>query len=76
MIRLCAFADEAGDSITEQISALKRNSISLIELRSINAKNVLDFSLDDLAALVYMNPCYLSRLFKKIFLQWFFILKN
>lgn len=32
----------------------------------INKNYSLDFSLDDLAALVYMNPCYLSRLFKKI----------
>ena len=32
----------------------------------INKNYSLDFSLDDLAGIVYMNPCYLSRLFKKI----------
>ena len=36
MIRLCAFSDEAGNSLKEQIEALKSNSISLMELRSID----------------------------------------
>lgn len=46
-IRLCAFADEAGETLSNQISALKRNQISLIELRSIDGKNVLDFSFEE-----------------------------
>ena len=45
IIRLCAFSDEVGNSLKEQIDALKRNSISLMELRSIDKKNVLDFTL-------------------------------
>lgn len=47
MIRLCAFSDEAGSSLKEQIIALKRNNISLMELRSIDKKNVADFSLEE-----------------------------
>ena len=37
-IRLCAFSDEAADSIDGQIAALKRNEISLTELRSVDKK--------------------------------------
>lgn len=44
MIRLCAFADEAGPSLAEQINALKKHNIHLIELRSVDGKNVLDFT--------------------------------
>ena len=47
MIKLCAFADEAASSLEEQISALKRNGISYLELRSIHGKNVKDFSLEE-----------------------------
>jgi sugar phosphate isomerase/epimerase len=47
MIKLCAFSDEAGSSLNEQITALKRNSISLMELRSIDNKNVSDFSIEE-----------------------------
>jgi sugar phosphate isomerase/epimerase len=47
MIRLCAFSDEAGNSLKEQIEALKRNSISLMELRSIDKKNVADFTIEE-----------------------------
>ena len=45
MIRLSAFSDEAGRSIYEQIDAMKRNGISLTELRSIDGKNVSDFTI-------------------------------
>ncbi len=38
MIRLCAFADEAGTTLEEQITALKKHRISLIEIRSIDKK--------------------------------------
>ena len=44
MIKLSAFSDEAGNSIQEQISALRRNGIALIELRSIDGKNVAEFT--------------------------------
>jgi sugar phosphate isomerase/epimerase len=47
MIRLCAFSDEAGSSLKEQIDALKRNGISLMELRSIDKKNVADFTIEE-----------------------------
>ena len=47
MIKLCAFSDEAGSSIYSQIEALKRNNISLVELRSIDNKNVSDFSISE-----------------------------
>ena len=46
-LKLCAFADEAGSSIFEQIDALKRNNISAIELRSIDGKNVFDFTIEE-----------------------------
>jgi sugar phosphate isomerase/epimerase len=39
-IRLCAFADEAGKLLSEQISALKRNKIYLIEIRSVDGINI------------------------------------
>ena len=44
MIRLCAFADEADVTIKGQIAALKRNGISLIEVRGINGTNVADLT--------------------------------
>lgn len=40
MIRLCAFSDEAADSLSGQIAALKRNNITLTEFRSVEGKNV------------------------------------
>ncbi len=40
MIRLSAFSDEAGKSLSDQIAALTRNNISLTELRSVDDKNV------------------------------------
>lgn len=46
MIFLSAFADEAGTSLKEQISALKKNQISYIEIRSIDDVNVLDFTIE------------------------------
>ena len=47
MIRLSAFSDEAGSSIQEQIEAMKRNGISLTELRSIDGKNVSTFTIEE-----------------------------
>ena len=44
MIRLCAFSDEAADSLSGQIAALHRNNIALTELRSVDKTNVAAFS--------------------------------
>lgn len=44
MIRLCAFSDEADESLQGQIAALRRNDIALTELRSVGGKNVALFS--------------------------------
>lgn len=44
MIRLCAFADEADKMLAGQIEALKRNGISLIEVRSVDNKNVSELT--------------------------------
>ncbi len=46
---LSAFADEASPTIEGQIAALQRNHISLIEPRSVNGRNILDFSEAELA---------------------------
>ena len=43
-IRLCAFADEASESLSGQILALQRNGISLLEIRGVNGKNVKDIT--------------------------------
>ena len=43
-IKLCAFADEAGDSLPEQIRALTENGIDLIEVRAIDKVNVTKFT--------------------------------
>lgn len=43
---LSAFADEIDPSLQKQIEVLKRNDVSYIELRSIDGKNVSDFSND------------------------------
>ena len=42
MTRLSAFADEASTDFTGQLAALKRNGISLIELRGLDGKNIAD----------------------------------
>lgn len=49
MIRLSAFADEASASLDGQIEALLRNGIGYIDVRSIEGKNVLDFTLEEAA---------------------------
>lgn len=49
MIKLCAFADEAGNLLEEQIKALNENKIRYIELRNVNNKNVMDLTLDEAA---------------------------
>ncbi len=44
MIKLAAFADEIDPSLDVQIEHCRRNSVTHIELRSIDGKNVLDFT--------------------------------
>ena len=48
---LSAFADEAGDSLEEQIAALKENEIDYIEPRNISKRGILDFSEEELVNL-------------------------
>lgn len=43
MLKLSAFADEISPSIDEQIRVCRENGVSLIEMRGVNGKNVLDF---------------------------------
>ena len=45
---LSAFADEAGTTLQEQITALKRNDISYIEPRNINGKPILTLTDEEL----------------------------
>ena len=45
---LSAFADEAGDSLDEQIAALKGNGIGFIEPRNIGGKGILDLPDEEL----------------------------
>ena len=49
-IRLCAFADEGGTTIEEQIEALRANNINLVELRSIDGRNISKISEDEARA--------------------------
>lgn len=44
MIRLCAFSDEYGNKLEEQIEGLKLNNIHLIEIRNVDGKNILNFT--------------------------------
>lgn len=47
MIRLCAFADEADSTLQGQIKALNENNIPYLEVRGINGKSVINFTLDE-----------------------------
>ena len=44
MIKLCAFSDEAASDLREQTAALRKHNVQYTELRSVNGKNVADFS--------------------------------
>ena len=46
MIRLSAFSDEAGNGLQEQIDALKRNGISLMEIRNVDGINVKKLTIE------------------------------
>ena len=43
-MRLCAFADEASANLDGQIEALKRNNISLLEIRGVDGQNIKEIS--------------------------------
>ena len=47
MIKLCAFADEADSTLCGQIKALNENSIPYIEVRGINGKSVINFTIEE-----------------------------
>ena len=42
--RLCAFADEASPELSGQIAAMKRNGISLLEIRGVDGENISGLS--------------------------------
>ena len=42
--KLAAFADEAGSSIGEQISAMKENDVTYLEIRGVNGENISDLT--------------------------------
>ena len=43
-MRLCAFADEASPLLTGQIAALKRNELTLLEIRGVDSENIKDLT--------------------------------
>ena len=51
MIHLSAFSDEAGAGLQEQIAALKRNGISLMEIRNVDGINVQKLTLEQAEAI-------------------------
>ena len=44
-MKLCAFADEASVDLQGQIEALKRNNISLLEIRGVDGENIKDMEI-------------------------------
>lgn len=46
-MKLCAFADEASETLSGQITALQRNGISLLEIRGVNGKNIKDITANE-----------------------------
>ena len=51
MIRLSAFADEYDNSLEGQIAGLKKNGVSLLEIRNINGKNVMELTDEEAKAI-------------------------
>ena len=49
-MKFCACADEASEKLSGQIAALRRNGISLLEIRGVNGKNIKDLSRDEVKA--------------------------
>lgn len=48
---LCAFADEAGASVGEQIAALRENGIPCLEVRGVEGRNITDLTYADAKSL-------------------------
>lgn len=46
-LKLCAFADEADSMLDGQIEALNENGISLLEIRSVDSKNISQVSVSE-----------------------------
>ncbi len=46
-LKLSAFSDEAGASLLEQVNALRDNGIPYTELRSVDGKYAMDFTVDE-----------------------------
>lgn len=44
LFTLCAFADEAGSALDEQIAAMRDNGIPYLELRGVDGQNVADLT--------------------------------
>ncbi|MBQ9086441.1 MAG: sugar phosphate isomerase/epimerase [Clostridia bacterium] len=44
MVKLCAFADEASPMMAGQIAAMKRNGISLLEIRGVDKTSISDIT--------------------------------
>ncbi len=42
--KIFAFSDEAGDSLSQQISALNENGLDGTEIRGVGGKNIIDYS--------------------------------
>lgn len=47
MVTLSVFSDEAGDSLAEQVRALKENDLAFTDVRNVDGKNVLQFTADE-----------------------------
>ena len=45
-MKFCAFADEASPTVAGQIAAMKRNGISLLEIRGVDGTNISKITLD------------------------------
>ena len=46
-VTLCAFSDEANASFSGQVAALKRNNIPYMEMRLVDGKNIIDYSISE-----------------------------
>lgn len=46
-ITLCAFADESSSVFDEQIAAMLRNNVALMEIRNVDGRNVKKLTLDE-----------------------------
>ena len=70
MFQLSAFSDEAGKTLKEQIAALKRNSLCLTELRTVDGVNIADITekqAKEYASVLKNEGISLSAIGKEIF---------